>query len=300
MTTGSRRTMALVAVAAALIAAGCTSSSPAPGAGQEAKKGKADAGTFGDGTPAERNACRRSRWRAYEPDPVHKERDEIFALLAYALAFDDWQADEYHGRGRNIAAVIADRDGHPVCWGRNEIAAQDDATQHAELRALTSYLRAAPGTHARHVRLYATLEPCAMCAGAVLMTGVETVLYGRHAGSSGKAFERLAFDGHAHGGYCPYANGVTVHTAPTAFVARFDAVPPPDRREDKTARNEALRALHAEAARALDDYKARQPGNAAVLAEVQAWRRRIPRGSIATPYRVGCPSFEEREPGARP
>jgi tRNA(Arg) A34 adenosine deaminase TadA len=292
---------AVAVCALALLAIpGCGKATATSGSGAGMGHEGADAGRAVRAAARSGARCRSTGWRAYAPSPAERERDEIFSLLAYAVAFDDWQVDEQYGRGRNIAAVIVDAAERPVCWGRNQIAADDDATQHAELRAITSYLKSAPGTHAKGVRLYTTLEPCAMCAGATIMTGVGTVLYGRHAGSSGRVFERLAFDGHDRGGYCPYRHGVMAHEAPTPFVARLDALKIRNQGADRADANEAARLVHADAAHALDTYETRNPGNAAVLAAARAYRLGIPRGPVAVPYRIGCPSFDAPGAGSRP
>lgn len=263
-------------------ALGCTSRGSSRPAGRTER-------TNATGTEA---SCQDTHAPAYAPTPVVRERDGLFMLLAYAIAYDAWSRSGAPARGADIAAVLADRDGRPLCWARNAVAFEDDATQHAEVRLLTSYLRHNPGTHADRLRLYATLEPCAMCAGMTLMTGVDTVLYGEPAGASGRVYDRLAYDGHAHGGHCPYPFTVTVARVPGGFVeplaeARRRVADTGDSRS-----SEAREAVHAAAAHTLDTIVVTHPENVPVLEAIREYRSQIPREEPHAPYRIGCPSFE--------
>lgn len=76
-----------------------------------------------------------------------------------------------------IAAVLARADGQIVGWGWNEFKAKRDPILHAEIAAF----RDAAGRYpidADDLILVSTLEPCIMCAGAAILTGVQTIVYG--------------------------------------------------------------------------------------------------------------------------
>lgn len=77
-----------------------------------------------------------------------------------------------------VGAVLVDADGNELARGANAPIAANDPTAHAEIvvvRAAASRLRnyRLPGT-----TLYVTLEPCAMCVGALIHARVARVVYG--------------------------------------------------------------------------------------------------------------------------
>ncbi len=86
-----------------------------------------------------------------------------------------------------IGAVIA-LDGEIVAEGQNAIwVPAFNANRHAEIEALRQ-VPAHLWEHARRMTLYTTLEPCLMCAGAILLHGIGRVLYGSadwYGGASG-------------------------------------------------------------------------------------------------------------------
>jgi tRNA(adenine34) deaminase len=53
----------------------------------------------------------------------------------------------------------------------------DDATQHAEMRASRSAMRALGTDRLTGCTLYVTLEPCAMCAGAIVLARIDRVVF---------------------------------------------------------------------------------------------------------------------------
>lgn len=74
------------------------------------------------------------------------------------------------------AAVVAD--GRVVSEAHNETVAQRDLTQHAELLAIQRALRALGTDRLTEATLYVTLEPCAQCAGAIVLARVGRVVFG--------------------------------------------------------------------------------------------------------------------------
>jgi len=76
-----------------------------------------------------------------------------------------------------VGAVVV-RGGKMIGRGRNRREALADPTSHAEIEAIREAARAAGSWHLDGATLYATLEPCAMCAGAAVNARIERIVYG--------------------------------------------------------------------------------------------------------------------------
>ena len=70
------------------------------------------------------------------------------------------------------------RDGVVVSRAHNETVARNDPTAHAELLAIQQALTALGTDRLDDCALYVTLEPCAQCAGAIVLAKVGRVVYG--------------------------------------------------------------------------------------------------------------------------
>jgi len=77
-----------------------------------------------------------------------------------------------------VGAVVLDADGSVLATGRNEREAAGDPTAHAEVLALRAAARARGGWRLDGCTLVVTLEPCTMCAGALVLARVERLLLG--------------------------------------------------------------------------------------------------------------------------
>lgn len=77
--------------------------------------------------------------------------------------------------------------GAVVAKGHNAMLATKDATQHAELRVLKAGAYAAGDSRMPSATLYVTLEPCAMCAGAIVLSRVGRVVFGAWDDKAGMA-----------------------------------------------------------------------------------------------------------------
>ena len=76
-----------------------------------------------------------------------------------------------------VGCVIV-RDGQVVGRGRNRREGDKNALAHAEIMAINEACRNLGGWRLWECDLYVTLEPCAMCAGAILNARVRRVVYG--------------------------------------------------------------------------------------------------------------------------
>lgn len=77
-----------------------------------------------------------------------------------------------------VGAVVLDAAGTVIARGRNRREADGDPTAHAELVAIRSAARAADGWRLTGMTLVVTLEPCTMCAGAVVASRLDRLVYG--------------------------------------------------------------------------------------------------------------------------
>lgn len=75
-----------------------------------------------------------------------------------------------------VGAIVV-RDGEILGAGRNRVIADNDPTAHAEIVALREAGRALGNYRLEGCTLYATLEPCAMCAGAILHARIARLVY---------------------------------------------------------------------------------------------------------------------------
>lgn len=160
-----------------------------------------------------------------EGDSVQSELDEIYSLLAYSLVLKDWQPDTVprrERRGYNIGTILVDAEHNLAHWGLNCINSTDNATQHGEVRAITSYLDSLKSFNLKGFTLYTTLEPCAMCSGMATMTNIERVVYGQKDVDFSGALDRLALDSKDVGGFDPYPRTVVSDPAPTSFREDLD------------------------------------------------------------------------------
>ncbi|MFC5177573.1 nucleoside deaminase [Nocardioides taihuensis] len=79
-----------------------------------------------------------------------------------------------------IGAVVVDSDGAVVGRGRNVREADADPTGHAEVVALREAARTRGGWRLDGCTLVVTLEPCTMCAGALVLARVDRLVFGAY------------------------------------------------------------------------------------------------------------------------
>jgi tRNA(adenine34) deaminase len=109
------------------------------------------------------------------------------------LALERARLAEVHGDVPIGAAIL--RDGELLAAAGNERERRRDPTAHAEVLAIRAAAEALGGWRLPGTTLYVTLEPCAMCAGAVVLARIPTVVIGTpdpKAGAAGSVIDVLA------------------------------------------------------------------------------------------------------------
>lgn len=93
-----------------------------------------------------------------------------------------------------VGALVLDADGRVIAERRNERELSGDPTAHAEVLALRDAAAARGEWRLEGCTLVVTLEPCVMCAGAILAARVPTVVFGawdEKAGAAGSLYDVL-------------------------------------------------------------------------------------------------------------
>ena len=93
-----------------------------------------------------------------------------------------------------VGAVIIDTNGNIISTGLNQRELIKDSTAHAELIAIKSANKSISSWRLKDLTLVVTLEPCLMCAGAILQSRVSRVVFGawdEKAGACGSVWDVL-------------------------------------------------------------------------------------------------------------
>lgn len=102
-----------------------------------------------------------------------------FMLSALSLAREAYDDGEVP-----IGAVIV-RNGEIIATGRNRRERDKNAIYHAEIEAIDNACKKLGGWRLPGCSLFVTLEPCPMCAGAVINSRIENVFFGAYDRKSG-------------------------------------------------------------------------------------------------------------------
>ncbi|CAD6336761.1 unnamed protein product [Miscanthus lutarioriparius] len=109
---------------------------------------------------------------AYQRDAEQRKADELFmreALLEAQRAADIWEVP--------VGAVLV-QNGEIIARGCNLVEDLRDSTAHAEIVCIREASNKLKTWRLADTMLYVTLEPCAMCAGAILQARIDTVVWG--------------------------------------------------------------------------------------------------------------------------
>lgn len=129
------------------------------------------------------------------PGPDDVRTDERWMRRALDLARQAEQAGEVP-----VGAVLV-LDGAAVGEGWNHNINANDPSAHAEVQALRDAGRLLGNYRFPNATLYVTLEPCVMCAGAIVHARIARVVYGAtdpKTGAAGSVFDTLVSERHNH------------------------------------------------------------------------------------------------------
>ena len=121
---------------------------------------------------------------------------KLFMSVALAAAKQASQAREVP-----IGAVVVNPDNRILAVARNRREADKDPVAHAEILAIRKAAQRQGDWRLYGCRIYVTLEPCPMCAGAILQARIKTVYYGASdpkAGAFGSLIDLRRISGYNH------------------------------------------------------------------------------------------------------
>ena len=107
-----------------------------------------------------------------QPTPTPLATDDAFMAEALAIARSAALLGEVP-----VGAVVV-RDGVIIATGHNRRELDADPTAHAELLAMRAAAKALGDWRLEGCTVYVTLEPCPMCAGAMVLSRIERCVYG--------------------------------------------------------------------------------------------------------------------------
>ncbi len=122
-------------------------------------------------------AARRQAWLASQiqvtEEPARAvDPDATFMRLALDQAHNAWALAEVP-----VGAVVV-RDGQVIATGFNQPVGNSDPTAHAEIQAMRAASAMLGNYRLNHCEIFVTLEPCAMCAGAMQHARIKRLVYG--------------------------------------------------------------------------------------------------------------------------
>jgi tRNA(adenine34) deaminase len=112
-----------------------------------------------------------------EPSP------DLSEAMGHALAL----ANRAAARGEVPVGAVVMQDGRVLAGAHNETVARRDPTAHAELLVIHRALEAVGEDRLTEATLVVTLEPCAQCAGAIVLAKVGRVVFGAWDDKAGMA-----------------------------------------------------------------------------------------------------------------
>lgn len=163
--------------------------------------------------------------------PIFDEQDKLFMQKAIELAAQAEVLGEVP-----VGAVLV-KDGEVVAQGYNRSIIDNDATAHAEIQTLRQAGKLLDNYRLLDTTLYVTLEPCPMCAGALLHSRVKRVVFGASdlkAGAAGTVLNLFKSDAAFH--YAQVEGGLMADECREQLQAFFKR-----RRKEIKAQKEAKR-----------------------------------------------------------
>ena len=121
---------------------------------------------------AKRQAWLARQIQVTEQPAAAVDADETFMRLALDQAHNAWALAEVP-----VGAVVV-KDGQVIATGFNQPIGNSDPTAHAEIQAMRAAAELLGNYRLSHCELYVTLEPCAMCAGAMQHARIKRLVFG--------------------------------------------------------------------------------------------------------------------------
>lgn len=134
--------------------------------------------------------------------PSYTLRDETFMKLAIEQARLAAQLGEIP-----VGAVVV-KDGQVIGRGYNRREVDSSATAHAEVLAIEDACRALGTWRLTDCELYVTLEPCPMCAGAIINSRLDRVVFGAYDQKAGSVVSVMEMFSHPYNHIPEYTGGV--------------------------------------------------------------------------------------------
>jgi tRNA(adenine34) deaminase len=119
-------------------------------------------------------------------DDATYQRHRHWMIRALELAEAAGQAGDVP-----VGAVVVGPDDRLLATAANRREQDQDPTAHAEILALRQASRQLGNWHLNHCTLYVTLEPCPMCAGALVLSRLGLLVYGADDAKAGAVRSRL-------------------------------------------------------------------------------------------------------------
>jgi tRNA(adenine34) deaminase len=120
--------------------------------------------------------------------------EHFFPKDAYFMALALREAERAEAHGDVPVGALVVRDGEVIGVGHNERELRMDPTAHAEILALREASTRLGSWRVLDAVMYVTLEPCAMCAGAIILARIPRVVFGApdpKAGAAGSVLNLL-------------------------------------------------------------------------------------------------------------
>ena len=144
---------------------------------------------------------------------------EHYMRLALELAREAAAAGEVP-----VGCVIVDADGAVIGTGRNRREESHRADAHAEIEAIGTACQALGTWRLAGCTLYVTLEPCPMCAGAIINARIPTVVYGAKEANFGSCGSVINLFEERYGHHPAVYGGVLADDCAAILSSFFDAL----------------------------------------------------------------------------
>ena len=149
------------------------------------------------------------------PDAGDAEEDERWMARALREAARALDSEEVP-----VGAVIVAA-GTLVARAHNQVRTLRDPTAHAEMIAITQAAEALENERLVTATMYVTLEPCAMCAGALVQARVDRIVFGAADPKAGACGSGLDLPGHRVSNHRPQVTGGVLADASGELLKEF-------------------------------------------------------------------------------